>query len=490
MSGTVNNLQAVVIDGTNPLVTQMSTLTATVANHTSSISTLMSVTGTTAIWSVQINNNNCITGIVLNTDENQHSLFNVIADSFNIVDPANNTIVNAPFSVSNGNVYVNSGLQTNNYIPSNGTTFGKNVTGFKLGAAAFNVYDYLGSVKSAIGEFGGAISVMGYMLGDSVAALNLFAFKPFTTLTDGTWAGFYVGSDSGYPDATCISFKSDFCATLNSCSWIQLGYTITPKSATSNLDTLTYMKVEFYNTSGTFVDTRQYELPHGRQYSDSVHTSAFNSISGEISLMIRVTGLETTCAFGGYLRVWLANRLGMSSAVWFTGTGTPGGALTQSTTQPAGISGTLSDGGGTGGGWGSGCVPAGTMLLTTNGEIRIENATEGMTVIAFDDVTGEKITATIVKKYTYEARIMCRLIYVGGSLICSKDHRVTKDWIQAGTVTPGMKLQMFDGNNVVDVEVLENIDFGCSDVHHIDLNVGHIYIAGNILAHNLKMLTI
>jgi hypothetical protein len=199
MSGTVNNLQAVVIDGTNPLVTQMSTLTATVAGHTSEISTLMSSTGATAMWGIQINNNNRITGIVLNSDANQHTTFDIMVDSFNLIDPSNT--LHTPFSYSNGAIHLDSNivvnaavnLQSSNYQAGSANNA---PVGFKLSGTPFTAY-YLasegGGTEQVLMEIGNNVSIGGHKAQVLVDKL----FNPVVVSSDVSGSS-YHSSGGGY----------------------------------------------------------------------------------------------------------------------------------------------------------------------------------------------------------------------------------------------------------------------------------------------------
>lgn len=65
------------------------------------------VKGYNGSWSIRMNNNSRIAGVALNSNPQGVSSFGVVADKFEIVDPDDNSGVNAPFRFENGILFLN-----------------------------------------------------------------------------------------------------------------------------------------------------------------------------------------------------------------------------------------------------------------------------------------------------------------------------------------------------------------------------------------------
>lgn len=89
------------------LAQSVTNLTTTLSGHTASIATLQSVTnGLSARYSVALDVNGYVSGFLLNSTGTT-SDFTVLADKFSICS-ANGAVIQTPFSVSNGKVYIDS----------------------------------------------------------------------------------------------------------------------------------------------------------------------------------------------------------------------------------------------------------------------------------------------------------------------------------------------------------------------------------------------
>ncbi len=146
---------------------------------------------------------------------------------------------------------------------------------------------------------------------------------------------------------------------------------------------------------------------------------------------------------------------------------------------------------GGGGGGGTGCVPAGTPLSMADGStIPVEQAAFGMHAMAFDDLTGEPVEATITATWEHQGRDLYRLITDRGELVCSHDHRLysrAKDaWIPARNLHEHDVTLTLDGQTLVEAVVLSCEPTGeQATVYHLTLDRGHVYVAGGFPAHNM-----
>lgn len=150
---------------------------------------------------------------------------------------------------------------------------------------------------------------------------------------------------------------------------------------------------------------------------------------------------------------------------------------------------------GGGGGGGTGCVPAGTLLSLADGTtIPIETATVGLQAMAFDDLTGEPVEASITATWKHEDRELFWLVTDRGELICSHDHRLysrAKDaWIPARNLQPGdVTLWLVEGR-LTEATVARCESTGeLATVYHLTLDHGHVYVAGDVPAHNIIKIT-
>lgn len=164
------------------------------------------------------------------------------------------------------------------------------------------------------------------------------------------------------------------------------------------------------------------------------------------------------------------------------------------------ITSTLYTGGGGGGG---GCVPAGTLFETVDGPIPVEALAVGMLVRAYDDATLEPVEATVEEVFVYELRPMANLHTEAVSLRCSQDHRVYRKesrktrgldphWPPVEELLPGDRTLVEVEPGSVEESVVLSVDLLdlVETVYHVRLSRGHVYVAGGILAHNLKAPTV
>lgn len=162
----LTSLQQTVATADSATATSITNMQTTLSGHTTSIATLQtSVNGITASWGVQINNNGRVTGLLLSSGADSKSTFAVMADKFQIIDPSNNAY--SPFTVANGNVYVDSVMSTNYAAPSAGVA----PTGYKLQSTPFTTTYMDGSTASVDFELGTNANFGGYPVGTLTTAV-------------------------------------------------------------------------------------------------------------------------------------------------------------------------------------------------------------------------------------------------------------------------------------------------------------------------------
>lgn len=152
---------------------------------------------------------------------------------------------------------------------------------------------------------------------------------------------------------------------------------------------------------------------------------------------------------------------------------------------------------GGGGGGGGGCVPAGTLFALLNGYTPIEKVKVGMSVRAYDELTLQPVEAVVEEVFSFEQRGMAILHTDLLDLRSSRDHRVwSKDlnaasgshWPPVEFMSPGDRtlVEVEPGvtkeATVLSVELLDQTE----TVYHVRLSTGHVYVAGGVLAHNMK----
>lgn len=151
-----------------------------------------------------------------------------------------------------------------------------------------------------------------------------------------------------------------------------------------------------------------------------------------------------------------------------------------------------------GGGGGGGCVPAGTFFGAYTGDIPVEQVRVGTLVRAYDEDTLEPVVAQVVELQVYEDRPLFRLVTDKGELVASGDHRACAPSVRTGPwqpgypriedLEPGMVVKWETAPGVVeDATVLQVKALGITaTVYHVTLDRGHVFVAGGLLAHNIK----
>lgn len=154
-----------------------------------------------------------------------------------------------------------------------------------------------------------------------------------------------------------------------------------------------------------------------------------------------------------------------------------------------------------GGGGVPGCAPAGTPFGALGGDIPIETVEVGTLVRAYDDQTFLPVTAIVEEVLVYQDRPLMRITTDKGQVVVSRDHRAASPgapigpWMQnyppVEALQPGMPTKWETAAGVIeDAVVLEVEDLGLSaTVYHVRLDKGHLFIAGGLVSHNIKVKT-
>lgn len=131
-------------DGDSALAATVSTVSTTVGSHTASISTInASIDGLRASWSVSVNVDGNVTGLVRLSGDNQSSYFTVLADSFLVARP-DGTNATAMFGVGQVNGVTQVGINGNLII--DGSVLARHITVGSLDAITAN----LGTVTAGV----------------------------------------------------------------------------------------------------------------------------------------------------------------------------------------------------------------------------------------------------------------------------------------------------------------------------------------------------
>lgn len=139
-----------------------------------------------------------------------------------------------------------------------------------------------------------------------------------------------------------------------------------------------------------------------------------------------------------------------------------------------------------------GCLPSGSEVLMSDMSKRsIESIVEGDQVFALDESSLTPVISKVIKTYVIEKAHLIEVVTTKRSLICSKDHRLTRnnnilDYPAAKDLEVGdILVYINDDGSIEEVDVLSIEDVGdIATVYHISLEDGHVYIGNNFAAHN------
>jgi len=139
-------------------------------------------------------------------------------------------------------------------------------------------------------------------------------------------------------------------------------------------------------------------------------------------------------------------------------------------------------------GGGGTCFLAGTKVAMADGSYKnIEDIKIGDMVKAFDENTGEIVTAPVTEVFHHSPDEMggCYLV-INDFLRVTPNHMLFVDggWKPAGSIAVGDALYGIDGNSVVVSSI--KIVFDQTSTYNLEIAKYHTYFADNILAHNAK----
>lgn len=394
-------------------------------------------------------------------------------------------------------------------------------TGFKLAHTPFNANNVWGRSQSVQAEFGNNVLVKGYPLGPALGiALSGFDIPPLDQLSS-TDIIFYRGNNNpaderyGVPKiantdanpAGSPRLLVNTAAVVTNTSTV-LHFQVQPLTNQDNLDALSHLEVVFWSRDGATLSLlgQGAWVPISSRRYKVVATPSDPGNAGHG--MYTFTDYNTIGLIGAtrqlYMQVKICNVYGDSTQHWFEPPSAAGNGNTSATGRWTDI-GTVAPSGTTGGstgtppslgsgGGGGGCVPAGTPFLTQHGWLPVESIAEGMAVVGYDEATLQPINTTITRVYRYDGRALVRVVTDRGDLVCSHDHRLALvtgsqsfEYPAARDLTLGDLILFRKPNGkVTEACVKEVVDLNTNaTVYHCTLDTGHVYVAGDFLAHNI-----
>ena len=423
-------------------------------------------------------------------------------------------------SQGSGGVYA-SGTYSGSYTPGNG---------FALyhipQTTLLNVWGRAQANVQA--EFASTILVGGYPLGKCLAVpLSALDFPAMDTMgttplifyrgmsTPGT-GPIMADNDTGTinnPRLLINTVKvADPGGTYNTST--DMHFQVQPNTNADNLDAVSHIEVTVWYKSGTSMvsegtiaypacSSRRYRTPatpsdptnagHGMWSYDCFNSSTHSAPVG-------LSG----ASYPLVLQCRICNVYGESSQHYFippsaagTGTTSATGRWTDMGTAAPYTGGGTGGSGGGGGGSGGGCVPAGTLITMRDGtKLPIETIEDGMEVMAFDENTLRPVSTHVIKLIVHDERNIWKIVTDRGEIVCSHDHRLARViGVNEADYPPTRDLSKEDivlitkdtGWETAVVLSCEPLNY-TDKVYHVALNAGHIYVAGDFLAHNSLMI--
>ena len=404
-----------------------------------------------------------------------------------------NAVMTSNFATDTGQTAASLG---NTGIPSGNPTAG---AWFGVGSAN-PILVGPGGMKVGVPVYGG--SYVSYKV-DAPAVMSFNALRTnYTTSAPPQYPRFWYGGNcdstslGGAPNINRLTLNVTYWDTTNHMAWMDM--VLAPSVAADNLDSMRYATIQFYRQSaaGTSGTLTPFPAVFKVALKDRLYQDPASDGDGVNSITTTVPFVNSGIS-SGYLAciVTLYNAFGPSASnCFYTPAGwTAGGSLINNGTSfPSGLSGRGSGGsGGGGGGGGLGCVPAGTLLLMADGTwLPIEQAEIDMEVAAWDDQTLQPVPARIARTFVFKDRSLWRIVTADGELVCSHDHRILQGaaWVPAREALVGVPtLWRLATGKLVYSTILEAAPTGeTATVYHVGLDQGHVYCAGNLLAHNMK----
>ena len=135
------------------------------------------------------------------------------------------------------------------------------------------------------------------------------------------------------------------------------------------------------------------------------------------------------------------------------------------------------------------CFVAGTLVLTENGAIPIEEVTTGMWVYSHDPETGETALKPVVQTFVNETSRLVHITVAGQEIITTPEHPFwvpNKGWTEAIYLRAGDVLQTVNGEYVVVEFVQHELLETPITVYNFEVEGFHTYFVGKnvVLVHN------
>ncbi len=129
-----------------------------------------------------------------------------------------------------------------------------------------------------------------------------------------------------------------------------------------------------------------------------------------------------------------------------------------------------------------GCFLPGTKILTTNGQINIEDIRAGTKILTRQDETSTTLTEAEVVRTT--SHLVHGYYTINGMLNISENHRIYVNgaWQRAGSVAVGDTLEKTDGTSVAVTSVVFHDEWRW--VYNFEVADQHTYIANGLYVHN------
>jgi len=134
------------------------------------------------------------------------------------------------------------------------------------------------------------------------------------------------------------------------------------------------------------------------------------------------------------------------------------------------------------------CFAAGTLVLTEDGEVPIEDIRVGTLVWSWNEETGEIQLQPVLETYISETNELVHISAGREEIICTPNHPFyspVKGWTEAVRLRAGDVLQTINGEYVVVEWVRHEILEHSVEVYNFQVEINHnYYITSGILVHN------
>ena len=145
--------------------------------------------------------------------------------------------------------------------------------------------------------------------------------------------------------------------------------------------------------------------------------------------------------------------------------------------------------GGGGGGYNSGCFPAGTMIATPQGQTNIEQIAANDQDLSVHPLTGEQSTRRVLRVNTHRSRQLWRIRFADETLVrttATHSFRIGTAWRSAAQIRPGDKACHIDTSGDFKTHVVGESapTTEVADVFNLIVEGENNFIADGTLAHS------